>query len=571
MLGSSSTGNSPTALQSRSRQTWPDRPTADFLVGLFLQEINEIYQLIHPPSFQSTYNLWWAAQERNDSSGEAISDDDLSFGILVLRICLLGIQNLPHSQYPTTGALSTHLDHLEYWFNNLADELEKLLPLEKKPSLVTVQHRFLHVCYLKNYAKIRQSWAILSTAVKDAHELGLHLKDPGLPLSDLEMELRRRTFWNLYVCDRFMYTFFGHWPLIPEGYFDLDPPHDNLDTLTTTSSYTLTRFTDRVFHIKLARFSTAFLSPPSWKSDQFNASTVADFAQRFQEVIVDQLPPPYWLETPDTSMDVVEPTLARKREWLYLLLWSTKATLYRGFADPCNQLHRETKTPQQHGTDLLTLSHRRSLMATTCKVIAAITRLYDLIGDEEGGAVERLFLLPVWLVDALAGLGVCLLSIQADERRLAVEGMHLSPDAELRHSFTTFFEAYSLLGRQAPQYGLAKRGLRVLEGLHGTLHALLSSPDLLASGAQQPFGAGSTSAPSFGLEHTLMSLHGRSGEDFHGRTVFPPRSGSQAFSNHPVDPGYSRMGRFLEICWHRRLVKLKLMRLVRTVHVRRGR
>ncbi|KAJ5880972.1 uncharacterized protein N7473_012025 [Penicillium subrubescens] len=465
--------------------------------------------------------MWCKSQETNDHSGQAISEDDINFGVLVLRVSLLSIQNLPHSKYPTAGVLSTHLDHLEHWFVTLADELGNFQALERKPSIVTVQHRFYHVCYLQNYAKVRPSWAVLSAAVKDARELGLHMKDPGISLSDLDMELRRRTFWNLYVWDRYMCTFFGLWPLIPEGYFDIDPPHDDLQALTITP-YILTPFTDRVFHIKLARYLTAFMSPPSWKDDQHAPAVVAEFAQRFQEVIIDPLPPAYWLENPDTTWDVADTAIPCKREYLHLSIHSTKASLYRAFADPCNHLHRETNTPLKHGTDLLTLSHRRALMDATCKAISSITKLYALTGDEEGGAAERLFMLPTWLVDALACLGVCLLSVQADEGKLAEKGLQINLDQGLRSSFAIFFNGFALLCQQAPQYGLAKRGMKVLESLHDILHASPSRAVRLDAndGETIPLGAfsiGQAGGTSFQLEHALVSLHSRGGEKSHGR------------------------------------------------------
>lgn len=159
--------------------------------------------MVYPPSFHSRYSEWWALQESLDDILEGgISDEDVDFGLLILRICLLSIQCLPHSKYPTTGILELSLDHLEEWFYSLANEIEKIQPPERKPTIVTIQHRFYYVCYLRNYAKIRECWAALSVTVKDAHEMGLHLKDPGIPLSDLSMELRRRVFWNLYVMDR---------------------------------------------------------------------------------------------------------------------------------------------------------------------------------------------------------------------------------------------------------------------------------------------------------------------------------------------------------------------------------
>lgn len=174
----------------------------DFLVGIFLQDINGIYETIHPPSFQPRYASWWIAQENIDRSGDTIQDEYIDFGLLVLRVCLLSIQSLSHSKLPTTEVLSRP-EAMEQWYSSLADELEKSRPPEKMPTMETVQHKILHGGYLKNYGKIRKSWSVLNTAVKNAHEMGLHLKDLGLAISELDMELRRRTFWNLYVWDRY--------------------------------------------------------------------------------------------------------------------------------------------------------------------------------------------------------------------------------------------------------------------------------------------------------------------------------------------------------------------------------
>ncbi|KAJ5677817.1 uncharacterized protein N7477_003450 [Penicillium maclennaniae] len=482
---------------------------------MFLQELNRLYETIHPPSFQTRYMSWWIAQESNDRSGEAVRDEDIDFGLLVLRVCLLSIQSLPHSKFPTIGVLKSHPEAMEQWYSSLADELDKSQPPTKKPSIETVQHRFLHVGYLKNYGKVRASWSVLSTAVRDAHEMGLHLKDPGIPISDLEMELRRRTFWNLYVWDRYMCTFFGHWPLIPEGYFDIEPPHDNLQPFTV-KPYVLTPFTDRIFHIKLARYLTAFMSPPSWKSDQQEPAVASEFAQRFHQVILDQLPPPFSLESPDVSWDVAHPALTMKRETLGLFIHIIEASLYRSFMDPCKNLHHGHSVRAKPGPDLLALSHRRSLMETTCKIISCIGKLYALTGNEEGGSIDRLFTLPVALVDSLATLGVCLLSIQADERRLLKEGMHTVADSILQRSYNRFFDAFGLLYRQAPHNTFAKRGVKVLEGLHGALRAGLSGPDRFEASPTGSTMMGSFQGPThrteyFQLEQALVSLHANGG------------------------------------------------------------
>lgn len=193
---------------SRVNRIWPERSLADFLVGVFLQEMNRIYEIIHPLSFKQRYAEWWAMQDNGAFSVNTNTpDEDMEFGILILRLCLLGMQCLPHSRYHHIDIMKSDLGRLEEWFLSTASEIDQSLSPARKPSIVTVQHRFYHVCYLNNYAKIRESWSVLTVAIKEAHEVGLHLKDPGLPLSQLDLEVRRRTFWNLYVWDRYVSIF----------------------------------------------------------------------------------------------------------------------------------------------------------------------------------------------------------------------------------------------------------------------------------------------------------------------------------------------------------------------------
>ena len=323
-----------------------------------------------------------------------------------------------------------------------------------------------------------------------------------------------------------MSTFFGHWPLIPEGYFDIDLPRDNLEALTVTP-YILTPFTDRIFHMKLARFLTAFMSPPSWQHDRIDSIVIADFTQRFQQVMIDQLPPVFWMENPDKSWDGIDAAIPGKREMLHLFIWATKASLYKAFADPCNSLQQQNSPTLKHGSDLLALSHRRTLMTTSCKVIATIARLYMLIGDEEGGgAGEKLFLLPTSLVEALSNLGVCLLSIQADEKSLVMDGIQFHSDPDLRNYYLAFLDGFNLLCQYAPQQAIAGKGVKILESLHETLKATYHNADMLDAQKNQQLAAGSFGGQAyptgrFQLEHALVSRHTQGGASVQRGPFFP--------------------------------------------------
>ncbi|KAJ5587600.1 uncharacterized protein N7459_003365 [Penicillium hispanicum] len=495
---------------------------------MFMDEFNRAYQILHPFTFQSKYAAWWAAQESNDrASVREISDEDLDFGLLILRLCLLCMQCLPHPKYPTTGILQLYPNLLEAWLDSTADELDKSRP-SRRPSLYTIQHRFYHVNYLKSYARIRECWSVLATTIKDAHELKLHRKTPGVSLSELEMELRRRTFWSLYVWDRVMATTFGHWPLIPEGYFDIDPPHDNLEAFTVYP-YVLTPFSDRVFHVKICRYLTAFMSPPSWQIDQYSPVVVADFAQRFQQVIVDQLPPAFWLHHPDTAWDAICPALPIKRQMLHVLIYNIRADLYKGFVDPCHSLQPGQPIQTQHPADPLALSHRRTLIHTTCQAIHAILGFYTMTADKEGAMPEHHFLLPILLVEALASLGVCLLSIHRDTCSLAMDGIQISPDPHLQYSYAAFFDGHRLLCQEATHRAIAKQGLEILESLHNTLCVSHPRPGPTESngGAAVPMGAyiisPGSGAVAFPLEHALASLYSKGGRIHRGTVVSLPK------------------------------------------------
>ncbi|KAJ5697359.1 hypothetical protein N7488_011043 [Penicillium malachiteum] len=494
---------------------------------MFLKSINRVLEMIHAESFQSQYLAWWMRQESNEAAGDTnISDDDLNFGLLVIRICLMSVQCLPHAGYPTstTGVLKTHPSHLESWLYSMADELDKSLQ-SKKPTLVTVQHRYYHFVYLNNYARIRDSWSALNAAVKDAHEIGLHLEIPNVSLSEVEKEIRRRTFWSLYVGDRYMSSFFGHWPLIPEGYIYIDPPHDNLQPLSV-NPYVLTSFTDRIFHIKITRFLTAFMSPPSWEHDRVDSIAIAEFTRQFQQVIIDPLPPVYRLESPRNTWDAIDPAITGKREMLSFIIWATKAFLYKAFADPSNSLQQQNSPTLKNGCDLIALSHRRSFMECSSKAILSIDNLYHRIGDEEGGAGEKLFFIPACLAEALANLGVCLLSIQADAKILGMDGIQFHNDPNIRRYYLSWFDGFSLLCQHSQQQPIARKGVTILEGLHETLRMFYQTAELLDAQSAQGLATESLmghgyQAGQYQLEHALVSMHAHGGKRIQQSRSFP--------------------------------------------------
>ncbi|KAJ6144450.1 fungal-specific transcription factor domain-containing protein [Penicillium chermesinum] len=446
-------------LPSHLRESFPNRQVTDFLVEMFLREINRIHELIHPPSFTPKYNAWW----KDFASNCGIDDESMDFGLLILRICVLSLQCLPHPNYPTVRVFDGSPQTLKRKLYSLANsmELPQNLARNRKRTLASIQHQYYHICYLKNNSQTRECWFLLGQTVNDAHSIGLHLEKPGHPIDGLEMELRRRTFWSLYISDRFMCTLLGRWPLIPEGHYDVQLPQDNLQAIIT-SPYHLTPFTDRIYHIKLAQFMQSSMCSFSWKQDQTNPYIIEKLSRKLEDDIVTHLPPSYRLSSPDISWDSAEPSIREKE------------IVPPAFIDPWNSLSRNQDPAPEKSQDgeafELSLTHHRALIDAACEAISSATKLYEMTGPDECTAPERFFMLPVTLMESIACLGLCLLS-----NRLAGSKGVLD-SATLSETYMIFLDAFALLKWQAQASDLAKRGVRTLDSLDVLLSAATPSP-----------------------------------------------------------------------------------------------
>lgn len=150
--------------------------------------------MIYEPMFMYEYELWW-------SHDIGMNTD---FALLILRLCILSLQSVKGFDRNFSILENKNLTEiinsvkLEQRLCRIAEDLESRRP--RKHSLLVVHHMFFQVCYLKNRGQIKDSWLVLADTVREAHEIGLHLERPGV--SELDQELWRRAFWNLYIWDR---------------------------------------------------------------------------------------------------------------------------------------------------------------------------------------------------------------------------------------------------------------------------------------------------------------------------------------------------------------------------------
>lgn len=179
----------------------PPRSTVDFLVQFYIKEINWYNEMIYPPTFLERYSNWWS---QADYSG----GDDIQFAALIARVCALATQYLPNPEWPIHDAFESPLDEISQRCYTAAQEFDRYQP--RPPSLSRVQQLYFNLDYLRNRAEIKESWAVLAEVAKEVQDIGLHLERPRVPLTEFDMEIRRRIFWCLYEWDRYENSIYNY-------------------------------------------------------------------------------------------------------------------------------------------------------------------------------------------------------------------------------------------------------------------------------------------------------------------------------------------------------------------------
>ncbi|KAE9364628.1 hypothetical protein N431DRAFT_388872 [Stipitochalara longipes BDJ] len=431
---------------------FPSRKTVDFLIQHFLAQVNWLYEEIYAQTFLERYNSWWSQQ---DYHGE----EDVQFGVLILRICVNSLEFLPHPKWPTQGVLDVPCDVLESRCNAAACKLDSYQP--RKSSLIRVQQLVLYITTLINAGNTKDSHAMLAETVKEAQEINLTLEEKWEPMSEFDKETRRKAFWNLYVWDRFYCTFLGRWPLIPEGYFNVKLPSET-PYITSTDRDAPTIYTDVLINLELSRFMQSFLSAPTLRAERLNPNVVAAAAQMLKEKIVDTLHPAFRMKDPDTRWDSMIPTLKLKRAESHLIIYGVLEAMHKSFIGPLTL--RAFQEIQFNLPDLrLAEAHRATLINCCINITVNLSQFLDLLG----GGPHRYFMISMAAVEMTAVLGTCIISDNLIRRQTSRKsGSFPSLDPTLREQcIGSFEEGLKLLDLLAQRSPLALKGARIMRQL----------------------------------------------------------------------------------------------------------
>lgn len=159
-----------------------------------------IDQVLYPPWFLRQYQRWWNLDQLSSVA-------DLEFTILFLRVCHYASQFLPSPTYTIDSIKGVALADIRKSCEETINALAPIcIRLDPRSSLIRVLHTAFAGLGSMCMGRMNAFWEDLSYATRVAQHIGLHSDTVTWSSSadELDKEMRRRTFCNLYVWDRYV-------------------------------------------------------------------------------------------------------------------------------------------------------------------------------------------------------------------------------------------------------------------------------------------------------------------------------------------------------------------------------
>ncbi|KAF5646990.1 transcriptional regulatory GAL4 [Fusarium tjaetaba] len=176
----------------------PPRHVADFLINTYFKSVHWFMMVLDEPSFRQNY-------ERIISSGVACQSE-LPFVTLLMMVLAIA------SRYARMKEIRDccpdfDMDSLQTLL--LSKVKQHIYDLFDDACLEAVQVTILLGSFYLYNAKPNLAFAILGAGIKCAQAMGLHLASSWKTQSENVREMQRRTWWELFVFDRFASIVFG--------------------------------------------------------------------------------------------------------------------------------------------------------------------------------------------------------------------------------------------------------------------------------------------------------------------------------------------------------------------------
>ncbi|KAI9752219.1 MAG: hypothetical protein M4579_005722 [Chaenotheca gracillima] len=345
----------------------PDRQIFDFLVQYFVSDIQWMEQLVHLPWFLAQYQHWWTL-------GRLSSVEDAEFAVLLLRVCSYASQFLPSPSYTIDRIRGMFLADIRDLSDDIAEKLAAICArLDTRGSLLRVQHLCFSGLRSQCDGRTNAFWEALSSAIRVAQRVGIHrnLTASMLGMHELEKEMRRRVFCNLYIWDSLLSRQLDRIPFLPAGLstehlprMHLAPHFDEADAPES--------FSERLLQARLADFWRSF--HPRQGAD-YDATVAEERYEKFCTDFLTTLPPIFALN-PNEEWDERMQMLPLQRQILHITIFDTLCYNFRPV------LLREPSQVQSLPVykQVLLSSQRKALAVAALKVLDGVANLHAMLG-----------------------------------------------------------------------------------------------------------------------------------------------------------------------------------------------
>ncbi|KZT25557.1 hypothetical protein NEOLEDRAFT_349104 [Neolentinus lepideus HHB14362 ss-1] len=170
----------------------------DSLVQCYLSTSYYLLPFLHVPTFLADY-------------GNPQKWGEPGFAAFIVAICCLSSRHIddPRVRADPNDGVSAGTQ----WFELFARL--RTLPTADRPTLYTIQAVLIAGVYAVGLGKLSRAFALLSEAITLSIDAGLHRSADAYDIFDsVEEEVRKRTFWAVYLWDKQACAHFGRPPMI---------------------------------------------------------------------------------------------------------------------------------------------------------------------------------------------------------------------------------------------------------------------------------------------------------------------------------------------------------------------
>ncbi|PNY23780.1 Transcriptional activator protein acu-15 [Tolypocladium capitatum] len=194
----------PSTMSDCSTPELPPQDVADRLLRNYSSSAHTMFPILHMPTFQAMVDDLYRSNPRRVSSGW-----------ISLFFAVLATGSLFSPEPPTTATFYRPAELLES-ARKVMDPWNNHHTLDNARALVLIT-----ICLNEMNLK-SAAWSWLGNAVRVGQDLGLYSESGSW--SVIEGEMRRRTWWALYILDRTMATELGHPFLVDDADCDVSLP-----------------------------------------------------------------------------------------------------------------------------------------------------------------------------------------------------------------------------------------------------------------------------------------------------------------------------------------------------------